>query len=80
MTGIIATKKLDTTGKCCPMPMVETNKAIKALAPGEILEIIATDVATRSDIPSWCQRTGNELLGMEENNQVLRYFVRKKNG
>lgn len=80
MNGIIATKKLDASGKCCPMPMVETNKAIKEIAPGEILEIIATDVATRTDIPSWCQRTGNELLGMEENNQVLRYFVRKKNG
>ena len=80
MKGIIATKSLDASGKCCPMPMVETNKAIKELAPGDILEIIATDVATRSDIPSWCQRTGNELLGAEENDNVFHYFVRKKGG
>jgi tRNA 2-thiouridine synthesizing protein A len=77
MNGIVATKILDTSGKCCPMPMVETNQAIKELAGGEILEIIATDVATKTDIPSWCQRTGNALLGMSEENQVLHYYVRK---
>jgi tRNA 2-thiouridine synthesizing protein A len=60
------------------MPMVETNKAIKGLALGDILEVIATDVGTRTDIPSWCERTGQTLLAMTEENQVLRYYVRKE--
>lgn len=68
---------LDTSGKCCPMPMVETNKAIKTLAPGGLLEVIATDPATRMDIPSWCKRTGHELVGSREEEGVFRYRVRR---
>jgi tRNA 2-thiouridine synthesizing protein A len=77
MPEIKATTTLDRSGKCCPMPMVETTKAIKALAPGDILEIVATDVGTRRDIPSWCERSGHTLLSMTEHDKVLRYFVRK---
>lgn len=80
MDGITVTTTLDTSGKCCPMPMVETTKAIKVLAPGDVLEIIATDVGTRKDIPSWCQRSGNALLSMTESGSVLRYYVRKGAG
>jgi len=72
-----ATVTLDTSGKCCPMPMVETNKAIKALAVGDVLEIIATDVATLKDIPSWCERTGQTLLASSEHDQTLKFYVRK---
>lgn len=68
---------LDTSGKCCPMPIVETGRAIKALAPGEVLEIIATDKGTQKDIPSWCERTGQTLLSMTEENGVFHYHVRK---
>lgn len=73
-----ATHTLDTSGKCCPMPMVETNKTMKKLAVGDVLEIIATDVGTRTDIPSWCVRSGQTLLSQVEENGVLRYHVRKE--
>jgi len=69
---------LDTSGKCCPMPMVDTNTAIKALQTGEILELIATDPATRSDIPSWCERTGNELIEITSGGGRYRYLIRKR--
>ena len=77
MTEMKITSTLDTSGKCCPMPMVETNKTIKALAAGDILEIIATDPGTRNDIPSWCERTGNRLLEAREDDKVYRYYVSK---
>lgn len=68
---------LDTSGKCCPMPMVETNKAMKSLSVGDILQIIATDPGTQVDIPSWCKRTGHELLTANEENNIFEYYVRK---
>lgn len=77
MTRIKSDQTLDTSGKCCPMPMVETNKAIKEMKAGEVLEIIATDPATKMDIPSWCQRTGNKLIELNEDSGTLRYYVRK---
>jgi len=71
------TVSVDTSGKCCPMPMVETNKAIKNLSAGQVLEIIATDPGTQNDIPSWCERTGNELIETNTGNGEYRYFIRK---
>jgi len=75
--NIQATSTLDTSGKCCPMPMVETNKAIKSLSDGDVLQIIATDPGTQVDIPSWCERTGHELLISSVENNVFEYYVRK---
>lgn len=78
MTPIKSDQTLDTSGKCCPMPMVETNKAIKGMRAGEVLLIIATDPATKMDIPSWCQRTGNTLIEHKEDGTSLHYYVRKR--
>lgn len=77
MSQFTVSATLDTSGKCCPMPIVETGRAIKALAPGEVLEIVATDKGTQKDIPSWCERTGQTLLSMTEENGIFRYHVRK---
>ena len=74
---IQVTITLDTSGKCCPMPMVEANKAIRKLAEGDVIQIIATDPGTLSDIPSWCERTGNELISYNEQNSTYEYYVRK---
>jgi len=75
--AIKATSTLDTSGKCCPMPMVEANMAIKKLSVGDILQIIATDPGTLSDIPSWCERTGNTLLSYVEQNNIYEYYIKK---
>ncbi len=68
---------LDTSGKCCPMPMVDTNQAIRKMRSGGILEIIATDPGTRNDISSWCKRKGHELLDTVEAGSQFRFLVRK---
>jgi tRNA 2-thiouridine synthesizing protein A len=70
-------KTIDVSGKCCPMPIVDTNKAIKSLQQGEQLEILATDPGTQKDIPSWCKRTGNELIASEADNGQYRYLIKK---
>jgi tRNA 2-thiouridine synthesizing protein A len=78
MSEIKVDKQVDTSGKCCPMPIVETNMAIKKVNSGEILEIIATDPGTQSDIPAWCDRTGNTLLESSETNGSIHFYVQKK--
>jgi tRNA 2-thiouridine synthesizing protein A len=73
-----ADRTVDTSGQCCPVPMVETNRAIKSMQPGQVLELISTDIGSRTDIPAWCDRTGHELLRMEEHGRTFRYYVRKR--
>ncbi len=71
-------RTIDTSGQCCPVPMIETNRAIKSLQPGEVLEVVSTDTGSKMDIPAWCGRTGHELLRMEEEGKTFRYYVRKR--
>lgn len=78
MSAIQADKSVDTSGRCCPAPIVETNRAIKQMSPGQVLELISTDLGSRMDIPAWCNRTGHELLRAEETGGTFRYYVRKR--
>lgn len=77
MSDIKANSKLDTSGKCCPMPIVETNVAMKKISSGEILQITATDPGTLTDIPSWCERSGHTLMNSMESNGVIQFYVKK---
>lgn len=70
-------KTLDCRGLFCPLPVVNTSNAIKELSPGEILELLATDPASKPDITVWAARTGNQLLEAVEEGSVFRYFIRK---
>ncbi|MHB8741870.1 MAG: sulfurtransferase TusA family protein [Sulfuricaulis sp.] len=71
-------RTVDTSGLCCPVPMLETSRAIKTMQPGEVLEVISTDIGSRMDIPAWCARTGHDLLRAEEEGKTFRYYVRKR--
>jgi tRNA 2-thiouridine synthesizing protein A len=57
--------------------LVSLAKALKEAASGDLLELLATDPGSRSDVPSWAEISGNELLGSEESEGVFRYLVRK---
>lgn len=68
---------LDAVGMMCPMPIVELSKKMKELSPGTVLEIRADDEGVVEDIPSWCNRTGNEYLGHEMEGEVVKSYVKK---
>ena len=73
-----AKESLDCVGLYCPMPIVQTAAAISQLKPGDVLEVIADDKGIVKDMPAWCDATGNELLGIEENDGEYKVYVRKK--
>lgn len=68
---------LDAVGMMCPMPIVELSKRMKELEAGTVLEILADDEGVVEDVPSWCNRTGNEYLGHEIEGEVVKSYVRK---
>jgi tRNA 2-thiouridine synthesizing protein A len=68
---------LDAKGLVCPLPVLRARKAMKSLGPGQILEIHATDPASRLDVPHFCDATGNELLEMRKEGEVLIFRIRK---
>ena len=72
-----ADKTLDCVGLYCPMPIIKTSGKLKELKPGEVLEVIADDKGIKQDMPAWCQATGHEFLGMEEEGGEIRVYVKK---
>lgn len=68
---------LDTQGLNCPMPILKAKKALKNLASGDILEVIASDPGSVKDFGSFCRSTGNELLESTDDNGVYRFKIKK---
>jgi tRNA 2-thiouridine synthesizing protein A len=68
---------LDCVGLYCPMPIYNTASKIKELKPGQVLEVLASDEGIKADAPAWCQATGNELLGIEEEGGEYKVYIKK---
>jgi tRNA 2-thiouridine synthesizing protein A len=58
---------------------VSLAKALREAQIGDLFELLATDPGSKSDVPSWAEISGNELLeATEEAEGVYRYVVRKR--
>ena len=77
-TEFNVTETLDVKGASCPMPVVKTKSAIDGLGEGDVLEVLATDAGSMSDIDGWAAGTqGVELVEQEEGKDVYKHYVRK---
>lgn len=54
-------KVVDCLGARCPLPIIQTAKALKDLAEGESLTLLADDPATKLDLHAWARMTGNRV-------------------
>lgn len=78
MTETQADATIDTTGLACPMPVLNTKKALEKLNSGQILAVVATDVASESDIPVLVKRLGHELIDVKRADGLFRFLIRKR--
>lgn len=69
--------KLDARGMVCPEPILEAEKSIKELAPGDIMLVLATDPAAPIDFEVWCLHRGHRYLGSEESGEWLEIKLEK---
>jgi TusA-related sulfurtransferase len=59
---------------CGAGPLDDIVALMRALAPGQTLEVRATDPSVAKDLPAWCRLTGHPLV----EHQADRYLIRKK--
>jgi TusA-related sulfurtransferase len=59
------------------MPIIQTSQKIKKMKIGEILEVLSTDKGIFEDMPAWCRQTGQEFLGIEEDEDIYKAYVKK---
>lgn len=66
---------LDTRGLLCPMPVIKTQNAIRKLAAGDILTVLATDPGVLHDIPAWCRINGHKVLDHSQEGRDIRIRI-----
>jgi tRNA 2-thiouridine synthesizing protein A len=77
---IMTATKLDLTGLKCPLPALKTRKALKALKPGDLLEVHCTDPLSVIDIPNLIRETGDKVEITERAEHGIVFMIEKANG
>ena len=72
--------KLDLTGLKCPLPALKTRKALRALKPGDMLEVHCTDPLSVIDIPNLVQETGDKVEIKERAESRIVFLIEKTDG
>jgi tRNA 2-thiouridine synthesizing protein A len=60
------TKTIDECGEVCPIPDVDTKRALSKMKSGEILEVNIDYPLSKERIPATVERMGHEVLLVEE--------------
>ena len=68
---------IDVRGETCPVPLVETRKALKKASPGDIITVIGTHPTSREEIPMAMEALGLELIDIQENGKEWRIRIRR---
>jgi len=69
--------KVDCRGDTCPVPLVETRKALRKAQAGDIVEVVGTHPSSKKEIPMAVKALGLELLDTLEENGVWTIRIRK---
>ncbi|MDP6427008.1 MAG: sulfurtransferase TusA family protein [Rhodospirillales bacterium] len=70
-------QELDTSGLKCPLPVLKAKKALRAMEPGEVIRVTATDPDSMQDFPEYCANAGHQLLQAAEAEGVFTFRIRK---
>jgi TusA-related sulfurtransferase len=57
---------------CGDGPLDEIAARMRQLAPGQTLEVRATDPSVANDLPVWCRLVGHELITREGDRYLIR--------
>lgn len=69
---------LDATGLLCPLPVLKAKRALRPLAAGAVLEVLATDPGAVKDFEHFCRATGCVLVESSQRaDGALRFLLRK---
>ena len=69
---------VDASRLYCPEPVMLLHRAVRDVAEGQLIELLATDPSTQRDVPKFCHFLGHELLQQTQDGELFRYIIRKK--
>lgn len=69
--------ELDTRNESCPMPVMKTKKALKKLASGEVLFVMATDPASVDDINALLENLEANIIESSKEGNEYHFYIKK---
>ena len=69
--------KVDVRGETCPVPLVETRKALRKASPGDIVEVIGDHPPSKKEIPMAVKALGLELMEVQEEGEMWKIRIRR---
>ena len=70
-------KVVDVIGEICPIPLIETRKAIKSSKSGAIIEVIGSHDPSKKEIPMAVKSSGNRILEIYEEDGIWHIQIEK---
>jgi tRNA 2-thiouridine synthesizing protein A len=75
-SGVKPTTVVDSRGTMCPGPITDLFRAYRNANIGDVIELLATDPAAKSDTEAWTKRSGNEIVAVIDEKDYIRIQVR----
>ena len=70
-------KTVDARGTACPGPLLEAKRGMAAVPMAGIMEVLSSDEGTTEDVPLWAKKVGHEYLGLIQEPDMWRLFVKR---
>ena len=67
---------VDSRGTMCPGPITDLFKAYRNSNIGDVIELLATDPAAKSDTQAWANRSGNQILAIVDAKDHIRIQIK----
>lgn len=72
--------ELDACGLQCPGPILKTREKLQEINKGDILTIKASDPGFKKDIAIWAEKTGNKLINVKNEGNIVVAKIQKGDG
>jgi len=68
---------IDALGRKCPIPIIWLAERIREVPIGQVVAVLADDVAARTDVPAWCRMKSQEFIREEPLAQGWAFHIRR---
>ena len=72
-----ASLSIDAVGLYCPMPIVKLKLGLEEINTNEAVELLSDDPGFEEDVEQWCCTTGNTLLSIDKDEDIIIAYIKK---
>jgi tRNA 2-thiouridine synthesizing protein A len=76
--GGLAEQVIDAQFQKSPLPVLRAARALRGMAAGEKLRVLATDPGAVSDFRDFCKQSGHALIAAGEHRGVYSFSIKVK--